>query len=73
MEKHNTCYTEQCTLQFITCTGPNLNQPEKVVQYEYRLYKAKLDSTPNELSPSSEIYMVITLHCISTELNRPIS
>ena len=28
----------QCTLQFISCTGPNFNQPGQAVQSKYRLY-----------------------------------
>ena len=45
-------YTIQGTFQFISCTGPG-----QAVQYTYRLYEAKRDCTPNELSPSSEIYV----------------
>ena len=41
-------------MTFISRAGPNFNWPGLAVQYNYRLYEAKRDCTPNELSPYTE-------------------
>ena len=45
-----------CKLQYNK--GPTQIQQEHAVQYTYRLYKARRDSTPNESSDSGEIDVV---------------
>ena len=42
----------------MSITGANFNQLDQAVQYNYRLYKAKWDSKPNELSPSSKLNVI---------------
>ena len=44
-----------CKVRLISRTGPTSNQIERAVQYTYRLYQAKQDSTPNEPALSREI------------------
>ena len=45
------------TVQIISSTVLNFNYSGQAVQFKYRLYKAKWDGTPNECSPTIEIYV----------------
>ena len=66
------------TALLISRTGPTSNQLERGVQYTFRLFKAKPDSTPNEPVPSREIlvrdiyifFLYICLHQQVAKINR---